>query len=1066
MPALRDQLTHRCSRVVWTLSLLAFVSSMTGCSREWYREQADEDAANLIAEKSYAQWDVPYHGIDMDSRSRFFDAWDKVRPPMPQDDPESHRLMHHVDGMEGWDHWHDDGNIIDLENPDWKSQLADYVTLSEDGKIELKLEDAVRLALIHSPSYQQTIETLYFSAIDVSSERFNFDVQFFGNSGSGGSRFFNQTQSNLRGSETSNGNDFEVGVGSGIELRQQFATAGQLVAGFANTFVWQLSGSNSNMASSLINFSFIQPLLRAGGRQIALETLTIAERTLLANLRAFAFYRQGFFTQIAIGENRASRPSRRGGFLGGAGLSGFTGQGAGGFGGVGDATGFGRGGGTGGTGSGGVVSGSGFAGGGAGQVGGFIGLLQAYQQIRNTETSLAGQLQTLQLLEAHLEAGLIDIAQVDQFRQSIETERANLLQSKNGLETSLESFKAFTLGLPPDIPMELNDDLIRQFQFVDPRTQDIQRKLNKAVDEFGQLAALPSIEQLRKVLETLENLSIDVATQITAVEADYKKLQALQPERIKQYEVPAERRLFEKDIQQLESNLTTVRANFDQSAAELKKLKTKLTDATKQATTNAVVAYNVDLNNLLAELTLIQARIRTETVTLDAIDLDSDTALEIARANRLDWMNNRANLVDSWRLIEFNANKLESNAEIFLDGKMGTVGNNGVKFSGETGELNAGFRFDTPITRLEERNNFRSQLIFYQQARRSMIQYEDTINQGLRALLRDLKQLEVNLEIQRRAVAIAIRRADQTRETLNKPTPPALPGAGPAQFGPTAALNLLTALSDLRSSQNNFMSVWLNYYAGRMILMQSLGIMRIDERGMWIEETIEDALRMTQLEMPLPPSVPGEWMNALGEDKIGNGGLALPQNGDGAQQNGAQERGQRGDNRGGNNRGAPLRLPPPVEPAIKAAPPADPFDGAEAGLDRPPIPEINIDRSELERSAQTQTTQTTQRRTPVSSEIRKAPRRVGGLQRGPLPEPIRLPNRNTLRGRSIHESPQASQPAKLNRRNTGNLIKQVPLIQIPPVEPAKPTGGLDEASYESVAPVKRRSPKKSWRPTN
>ena len=30
-------------------------------------------------------------------------------------------------------------------------------------------------------------------------------------------------------------------------------------------------------------------------------------------------------------------------------------------------------------------------------------------------------------------------------------------------------------------------------------------------------------------------------------------------------------------------------------------------------------------------------------------------AFEVARANRLDWMNIRAALVDQWRLIQFNA---------------------------------------------------------------------------------------------------------------------------------------------------------------------------------------------------------------------------------------------------------------------------------------------------------------------------------------------------------------------------------------------------------------------------
>ena len=57
-----------------------------------------------------------------------------------------------------------------------------------------------------------------------------------------------------------------------------------------------------NFAGSLLSTSFVQPLLRGAGRSIALEDLTQVERNLLANLRAYAQYRQGFYTQIAIGE--------------------------------------------------------------------------------------------------------------------------------------------------------------------------------------------------------------------------------------------------------------------------------------------------------------------------------------------------------------------------------------------------------------------------------------------------------------------------------------------------------------------------------------------------------------------------------------------------------------------------------------------------------------------------------------------------------------------------------------------------------------------------------------------
>ncbi len=68
-------------------------------------------------------------------------------------------------------------------------------------------------------------------------------------------------------------------------MSRQFATGADLLVGFANSFVWQLAGPETNNANSLVNMSLVQPLLCAGGRIVTLEQLTIVERTLLANLR-------------------------------------------------------------------------------------------------------------------------------------------------------------------------------------------------------------------------------------------------------------------------------------------------------------------------------------------------------------------------------------------------------------------------------------------------------------------------------------------------------------------------------------------------------------------------------------------------------------------------------------------------------------------------------------------------------------------------------------------------------------------------------------------------------------
>lgn len=841
------------------------------CTRTHYRRQADQEVQELIAEKSNdPRWALPDYHVEIDPRSRYFDPYDPDRPPMPPDDPASHQFMHCVDGMRGWHHWHDYGERPELTNPFWREQLPGYVPINEDGSIQLSVDSALRLAYVHSPDYQRQLETLYLSALDVSAERFRFDTRFFGGNDTTYRHQGGMTGPRLiRGNGVvggSRGNDSNtLTTATDAQLRRRFATAGELLVGFANSFVWEFSSGDANLTTSIANFSLVQPLLRGAGRDVALEQLTIVERGLLANLRAFQRYRQGFYTRVAIGELGVSGPQRRGGFFGGTGLTGFTGTGAGGLGGVGAATGFGRGGFGGG--GGGTGGGTGFAGGGAGQVGGFIGLLQQMQQIRNARDSLNLQLRTLAMLEAFLDAGVIDLVQVDQFRQNIETERATLLQSQNGLSNAMEDYLVGTLGLPPDVPVTLDDSMIEQFQLVDPDVTDLQTRVSDVQRKLGELPEQPTRRQLAPVYQQARSLWEELGEQFKQVEQDIARMDdrtAVREQRMTDEELS----MFEKDRQRLREAFDALRQRYQQEL--IGPLQEGLTPEQLQTTVQELVVSMGNCYRLVGETMLIQARARLEAVYVEPIELDPEDAFRIALTNRLDVMNNRAALVDSWRLIQFNADALQSGLDIVFDGDLSTARNNPVSFRAPTGNLRVGLQFDAPFTRLLERNNYRQALIDYQRDRRSYIQFIDNLNRGLRQLLRQMEELRVNLEIQRRAVAISIRRVDLTQEELNKPVPVPQEGAPVAQFGPTAAVNLLTALSDLRNTQNNFMSVWLNYYAARMRLMRELGVMVIDQDGRWIDLPLPDHVPTMEEEIPLPPEVPAEWIELVEEASPGD----------------------------------------------------------------------------------------------------------------------------------------------------------------------------------------------------
>ncbi len=434
-----------------------------------------------------------------------------------------------------------------------------------------------------------------------------------------------------------------------------------------------------------------------------------------------------------------------------------------------------------------------------------------------------------------------------------------LLQARAGLQSGLDAYKTGTLGLPPYLEVKVDDSFIEQFQFIDPDITLLQDTIVAFQDEMGALPTDPNNEQLASAIERAAELLGGYQTFFAETDRDIEGM-AEQSETRKKSMTAAEQRQFDRDFELLKADYEKRPAIYAQLEAELMGMAASDMNVNGNQVLRQLVGWTRRLSDELQSLSLIQARARLESVVLKPVELDSRTALNIARASRLDYMNNRAALVDSWRLIAFNADQLQSTLNVRMDGDIGTVGRNPAEFRAPTGSLTASLEFDAPLTRLTERNNYRQSLVDYQESRRQLIQFDDTLSQSLRQRLRDLEQLRTNLEIQRRAVVISIRRVDFTRAELNRPLPAPDPGAAPNTFGPTAVQNLLSALSDLSNAQNNFMSVWLNYYAGRMLLIRDLGVMVLDEQGRWIDLPLDQIVDMACFTQEgLPPAIPNEW---------------------------------------------------------------------------------------------------------------------------------------------------------------------------------------------------------------
>jgi len=518
----------------------------------------------------------------------------------------------------------------------------------------------------------------------------------------------------------------------------------------------------------------------------------------LANLRAYSQYRQGFYTLVAIGDLGVSGPVRN---SRNTALSIFSGVGG---------------------------------------VNGFVGLLQQQQQIRNAEDNLKLQVQSLRRLEAFLDAGLIDLVQVEQFRQNIESERVSLLLSKNAYLRSFDNYKKDALGLPPDTPLGLDNSLIKKFQLIADDAVAVQDQIAAQQILMGNLADAVGLDELDLVIDQIADISELVDALISSALQDIEQMHADLPKRFKymdeeqRVQLDEEVALLERDASKLAEESEAISKRIDELSGGLEPSKDREPGVVRQRATDTMAG----LKRLAQNAILVQARARLESVSIEPIELNPDVAMDIALSNRLDFMNGRAALVDSWRLIAVSADALQSALNVTSSGTVLTDRNNPLAFRASTANLRLGLEFDAPFTRLVERNTYRESLINYQRNRRSFIQSHDALQVDLRVLLRQIKQLEESLEIQRRSVAIAIRRVDLTQGQLEAPGRPAQPGQRPPQLGPTAAINLISAQASLRDTQNRFLSTWLSYYAAKMRLARELGVMTLDREGRWAEETL------------------------------------------------------------------------------------------------------------------------------------------------------------------------------------------------------------------------------------
>ena len=761
----------------WTIAAVTILLIViVGCTPQKYIISADNDALGVIEDASQdARWQITDYRFLPDLDSRLYMNYFQETPCQPQDDPASHEYMKCVNGYRGWKGWDKYGYETTTDSRNWLNYME-----SENGVVVIDRVKAVELALKHSRDYQTARENLYLCALGVTEQRFNLEVQPYYSLSS-------STRTDFEGYNTQT-------LDQALGFRKATAAGGTILAELANNIVWTFgSDGSSHVGTTLFSYSLVKPFLQYAGRAYALENLTQSERNLLANVRRMEQFRQGFYMSVITGNGSLTTPS-----------SGSVGIGSG------------------------RIS--------FGTVGGFYGLLRSRMELINQRSNVDSLKDSLDRMQANCDANRITSYQVDQTRQSLYRSQLNLLTQQNAYQNAVDQFK-ISLGLPPELHVEIRDPLLDSFELIATDLKDLQKRTEQTVVDIRSGALKGSDLKNR-----INGLVAQTREQTRIVRNDVQALLDISPKRratLDQWASQKERWGEQMDLSIFDSSLFDIRvknivrdakATFEMVEKYSKELQTAASTISGSGTSEEIDDMVYAYNSVILELILIQGRARLDSITLEPIYMDPECAISIAMSRRLDWMNARAALVDRWRQIEIAKNALKAGLKVTFDGSVRTTDLS--DFHGSTtSDMRLGVAFDAPITRLKERNAYRRALLSYYQAHRDFVAFEDNARENIREIIRKIDLCQMSFELQRASVLVSMSQYDQRRLQLERPPKP----NETSSFGDSFARDLIDALDSLLTSQNQIMNEWLQYESMRMALDYALGTMQIDENGQWID---------------------------------------------------------------------------------------------------------------------------------------------------------------------------------------------------------------------------------------
>ncbi len=154
----------------------------------------------------------------------------------------------------------------------------------------LTLDQAAELAMFNSREYQDQREDLYLTALPVTQERFSFTAQLFA---------AQEASRTYSGRLAPGGPTDNWTVNNGTGFSKILPTGALLLLNFSNDTVFNFLNPKNLISVTSLDFSAVQPLLQGGGQAVALESLTLAERNLLYQIRTYARFRKQLYVEVA-----------------------------------------------------------------------------------------------------------------------------------------------------------------------------------------------------------------------------------------------------------------------------------------------------------------------------------------------------------------------------------------------------------------------------------------------------------------------------------------------------------------------------------------------------------------------------------------------------------------------------------------------------------------------------------------------------------------------------------------------------------------------------------------------